>query len=589
MPLRFVLAMLLLAAFSKARAAEAPPTFNDQVLPIFREKCCGCHNPDKKKGGLDLTSHGQTMAGGSSGEVIAAGDADGSYLWQLASHASEPKMPPESDKIPAEMLDVIKRWIAGGAIERAGGSPVARKTTAIALDPAAGVAPEGPLVMPPRLSLEVIAEAARPTTITALAVSPHGEVAAVGGRRQLLLHHTASLELLGVLPFPEGVVKTVRFTRNGKLLLAGGGEAAKSGRVVIWDVAKGARIAELGDEYDEVLAADLSADQRLVALGGQARVVRLLTTADGEVESELRKHTDWVTAIEFSPQSSRQGELLATGDRAGNLFLWEPRGGREHGTLKGHTAAITAMAWRPDGSVLATVSEDGSLRLWNPKESTQLKTWQAHVGGGRRAAGAGDSSARRHRHAGRRDSGWFSNLRGRLERRGDGVHHRRCLAGRYARHQSASLGQATATRRKSARRSCCGRAVSRGEGQGRRRRHAGRGIAGGCCPQGSRRGRGAGRRGENSAGRDGPACGTLAGRTRIFANSGCPGEIAKQRPAFAFATAAPSLLIRRRPLPMIPPPRESRDRGAAPWSDSEIIHRTSASPQVGLLNGCAWW
>ena len=130
-----------------------------------------------------------------------------------------------------------------------------------------------------------------------------------------------------------------------------------------------------------MLAADLSADQRLVALGGPARVVRLLTTADGAVESELRKHTDWVTAIEFSPQSSRQGELLATGDRAGNLFLWEPRGGREHGTLKGHTAAITAMAWRPDGGVLATVSEDGSLRLWDPKESKQLKTWQAHAGG----------------------------------------------------------------------------------------------------------------------------------------------------------------------------------------------------------------
>jgi WD40 repeat protein len=203
----------------------------------------------------------------------------------------------------------------------------------------------------------------------------------VGGRRQLLLHHTASLELLGVLPFPEGVVKTVRFTRNGKLLLAGGGEAAKSGRVVVWDVAKAARIAELGDEYDEVLAADLSADQRLVALGGPSRIVRLLTTADGTVESELRKHTDWVTAIEFSPPSPPRGDLLATGDRAGNLFLWEPRGGREHGTLKGHTLAITAIAWRRDGGVLATVSEDGSLRLWDPKESTQLKTWQAHPGG----------------------------------------------------------------------------------------------------------------------------------------------------------------------------------------------------------------
>ena len=378
---RFLPAILAIAASGPAGAADAPPTFNDQVLPIFREKCCGCHNPDKKKGGLDLTSHGQAMAGGGSGEVIAAGDADSSHLWQLVSHASEPKMPPESDKLPPDMLDVIKRWIAGGAIERVGGAPVVRKTTAMALDAGVIAGPEGPPVMPPRLSLEVVSEAARPTTITALAVSPHGEVAAVGGRRQLLLHHTASLDLLGVLPFPEGVVKTVRFSRNGKLLLAGGGEAAKSGRVVIWDIAKATRIAELGDEYDEILAADLSADQRLVAVGGPARIVRLLTTADGKVESELRKHTDWVTSLDFSPPSSTAGALLATGDRAGNLFLWEPRGGREHGTLKGHTAAITAMAWRPDGAVLATVSQDGSLRLWDPKESTQLKTWPAHAGG----------------------------------------------------------------------------------------------------------------------------------------------------------------------------------------------------------------
>ena len=374
------------AAAAAARAADRPPTFNDQVLPIFREKCCGCHNPDKKKGGLDLTSHGQAMAGGSSGEVIVAGDAETSYLWQLVSHTSEPKMPPESDKLSADMLDVIKRWIAGGAVKRAGGRPVARKTLAITMTSGAIAAPDGPAVMPPRLPLEVITQAARPTTITALAVSPHGDLAAVGGRQQLLLHHTQSFELLGVVPFPEGVVKTLRFTRNGKLLLAAGGAAAKSGRVMIWDVAKGERIAELGDEYDEVLAADLSPDQRLVALGGPARVVRLLITADGKVESELRKHTDWVTALEFSPR----GDLLATGDRAGNLFLWEPRGGREHGTLKGHSAAVTAMAWRPDGGVLATVSEDGSLRLWDPAAATQAKTWQAHAGGAESVAWLSD-------------------------------------------------------------------------------------------------------------------------------------------------------------------------------------------------------
>jgi hypothetical protein len=368
---------LLLMITIKAAAADAPPTFEGDVLPILREKCCSCHNSDKKKGGLDLTSHGQAMAGGSSGEVIAAGDPDGSYLWQVVTHASEPKMPPESDRLSDATLDVIKRWIAAGAIDKAGGQPMARKTSAIALT-AAGIAkPEGPPVMPPRLPLDVVTHGRRATTVTALATSPHGAAAAIGGRKQVLLYHGGSLDFLGVLPFPEGVAKAVRFTRNGKLLLAAGGVAAKSGRVVVWDVATAARVAEVGDEFDEVLAADISPDQRLVALGGPSKVVRLLATADGTVAGEIRRHTDWITALEFSPD----GRLLATGDRAGSLHLWETRGTRDAGVLKGHTAAVTAVAWRPDGGVVASSSEDGTVRLWDPKEAKQVKSLAAHGGG----------------------------------------------------------------------------------------------------------------------------------------------------------------------------------------------------------------
>lgn len=370
-------AAFLTAAAEVAAAAEAPPTFEADVLPIFREKCCSCHNADKKKGGLDLTSHGQALAGGGSGAVIAAGDPDGSYLWQLVTHASEPKMPPESDKLPDAALDGIRRWIVAGAIEKAGGQPVARKTSAIALAAGTVVAPEGPPVMPPRLPLDVVTHGRRPTSVTALAASPHGTVAAIGGRKQVLLYHAVSLDFLGVLPFPEGVVKAVRFTRSGKLLLAAGGVAAKSGRVVVWDVATAARVAAVGDEFDEVLAADISPDQRLVALGGPAKVVRLLETADGAVAEEIRGHTDWITAVEFSPD----GTLLATGDRAGNLHLWETRGTRDAGVLKGHTGPITAVAWRPDGAVLASTAGDGSVRLWDPKEAKQVKTWAAHAGG----------------------------------------------------------------------------------------------------------------------------------------------------------------------------------------------------------------
>ena len=364
--------------FTMATAAEKPPTYEDHVLPVFREKCCSCHNADRKAGGLDLTSYQQMMAGGNSGDVIAGGDPDGSYLWQVMSHESEPTMPPDADRIPDAMLNVVKEWILGGIIERDGGKPVAQKaTSSLALDSGALVKPTGPLVMPPRLSLEPRFSGLRPTTIRALDASPHGDLVAVGSSQQVLLFQPSTCECIGVLPFPEGECTNIRFSRSAKLLLAGGGVAAKSGRVVIWDVASAQRVIELGDEYDEVLAADISADQRLVALGGAAKVVRLLQTVDGSIESEITKHTDWITSVAFSPDSV----LLATGDRAGNLFLWESFGARHWGDLKGQKAGVTAIDWRADGIVLATASEDGTIHLWEADTAKKIKSWPAHGGG----------------------------------------------------------------------------------------------------------------------------------------------------------------------------------------------------------------
>ena len=91
----------------------------------------------------------------------------------------------------------------------------------------------------------------------------------------------------------------------------------------------------------------------------------------------MKKHTDWVTAVEFSPD----GVLLATGDRNGGLFVWEAETGREFFDLRGHTAAITDVSWRLDSNVLASASEDGTVRLWEMENGGNIKTIGAHGGG----------------------------------------------------------------------------------------------------------------------------------------------------------------------------------------------------------------
>ena len=372
---------LSLWSFSFARAADKAPakiTYQDHVLPILRDKCLGCHNQDKKSGGLRLNTFTNLMAGGSSGEVIKPGDPDDSRLYLQLTHRREPFMPPKSEMLAKESLDTIRQWIAGGALETTGSKAIAANMPKldIALKSISKGKPDGPPPMPgDKFNLEPVVRAARANALTALAASPWAPLVAIGGQKQILLYHTETLDLVGVLPFPEGVPQILKFSRNGSLLLAGGGRGAKSGRVVVWSVTTGERIFEVGEEFDAVLAADISADQTQIALGGPSKVVRVYSTKDGKLMHEIKKHTDWIYALEFSPD----GVLLASADRNGGLFVWEAHTGREFFSLRGHTAAITDVSWRADSNVLASASEDGTIRLWEMENGNAIKNW-AHGG-----------------------------------------------------------------------------------------------------------------------------------------------------------------------------------------------------------------
>ena len=386
---RIVIGGIVLALWSQIGLAQekkkvqekkkpVPVTFEDDVLPIFRAKCLSCHNADKKKGDLDLSNYGVAMLGGGSGEVVEAGESDASYLYSLITHESEPFMPPEQPKLPDKMIETIRKWIDGGILEsKSSKAKLKKKKT---FDLALQSAPtERPKVapMPPRLSLEPVTRTNATSAVSAIATSPWSPLAAVGSQKQVLLYNTKTLELVGALPFPEGVPQVLKFSRNGSLLLAGGGRSGANGKAIVWNVQTGERVFEVGDELDTVLAADISSDQTLIALGGPQRVVRIYSTETGRLLHELRKHTDWVCSLEFSPDSV----LLATGDRSGGLYVWEGWTGREYLTLKAHSACVTGVSWRSDSNVVASCSEDGSIRLWEMNNGGQIKNWGAHGGG----------------------------------------------------------------------------------------------------------------------------------------------------------------------------------------------------------------
>jgi WD40 repeat protein len=366
-----LLFVVLLGISPRLTLGDALPekvTYDDHIKPIFREHCLSCHNSNDKKSGLALDTYVACIAGGSGGECLIEGDIDSSRLWALTAHVEQPTMPPNQDKIADPKLALIKRWIEQGMPENTGSTIKKPKVNLAAMGTVTAGRPDGPPPMPETALKQTTLFTERAASIAALAASPWSPLVAVGGQNQVVLYHTETGELLGVLPFPEGEPHSITFSRDGRSVLVGGGKHSHSGYAVLYDIKTGNRITRVGDELDIVLASDL--------------------TTTGQLLHELKRHTDWIYALRFSPD----GLLLATGDRSNGLFVWETDTGRFYLDLLGHKNEIRSLAWRPDSSALISGSMDGTIKLWEMVEGKVTKSWDAHGGGVNAVASCNDGT-----------------------------------------------------------------------------------------------------------------------------------------------------------------------------------------------------
>jgi WD40 repeat protein len=375
--------LLFSIAITRAEEKKTPEaakkvTFEDDVTPIFRAHCNNCHNAGDAKGGLALDSYTALMEGGGSGEIVFDdGDAEGSRLWQLVNHDDTPVMPPKQDKLSAEKLAIIRSWIEGGILENLGSKAKAKKKNALAFVASTGGKPDGPAAMPETVPQRVPVVTQRASAITAIAASPWAPLVAVAGQKQIVLYHSDTSELLGILPFDEGIAQSLRFSKSGEFLIAGGGEHSVKGIAAVYNVKTGERVATVGDEIDTVFDADANDTMSRVAMGGPQKMLRIFDAGTGEKLFDLKKHTDWIYTVAFSPD----GILIATGDRSSGLCVWEAETGRLYLDLAGHKGAIHQVAWRDDSNVLASASEDGTVKIWEMAGGKAIKSFNAHAGG----------------------------------------------------------------------------------------------------------------------------------------------------------------------------------------------------------------
>ena len=362
---QFCACVVVLLACSPVRAAaeKTTPNYDEHIKPVLHQYCFKCHGDDKQEADLNMQGYASLMRGGGSGKVVEAGRSSQSVLFQAITNPdAEARMPPNSPPLPKEKIDLIRQWIDSGLRESAGSRSMA-KQPAFDFTPAVTAADkaDGPPAMPQGLPQVTVPDTKHPLAVLDLDASRWAPLVAVAALEHVRLIDAASEKDIARLAFPEGEPHVIRFSRNGAVLMVAGGRPVELGKVVLFDVRTGKRLAEIGDEIDTVLSADLRPDQRLLALGGSGRTVKVYSTADGTLRYKIVKHTDWITAVAFSPDGTR----LATADRAGGIHLWDAQTGGILLNLAEHKAAVHALDWRSDSKLLVSAGEDGRIVWWN--------------------------------------------------------------------------------------------------------------------------------------------------------------------------------------------------------------------------------
>ncbi len=308
-------------ADDEAETSEATATenlgvsYHTDVKPILQAHCLGCHQPAKPSGEYVMTTFDELLAGGASGAAVVAGRPEESYLLDLITPLDgQAEMPRGKAPLSDVEIDTIRRWIAEGAVN------------------------DSPVDDGPQYDADNPPVYTRPPVITSVAFSPRGDVLAVAGFHEVLLHHADGSGLAGRLVGVSERIESVSFSPDGLRLAVAGGLPARVGELQVWDL------------YDVIPAPAEPAPNG--------------DTPEGEGGAPAD-----------APEGTPAEDVATPSEEAGATYVLNPRLSL---SVPVTYDTIYGASWSPDGSKVSVGCGDNTVRIFDAVSGEQVFFSGAH-------------------------------------------------------------------------------------------------------------------------------------------------------------------------------------------------------------------